>query len=350
MRSYSRLLVLFILPALLSCSQQSTAPEQDLSASGPNVPAEVQAKMNQYVIQDEDALSTFATDRFIPGDSLDDYDVYAVTYLWGSFNPMGGSALVWDGKTSVNADAAMRVVSGIDLEAGEEISHDPGLPGQIGWISSTNHDLDGVSFMLLVKRGVLYLVPPELSFETGPITFSIPVEALAHHQSFHPVDHTSGVAVFARQVKRPPCPHGNLGGTWVFEQNTRTEGQFRGEWHGRDGELVGNLVGRFWTDPDGSRHMAGQVSGVFTTQVIIELAGTWCLTPQLGSNLCPECSRVGYFVGRWKYADDSGGGKFAGHFGEPDMTTPTPDLPFRGLWMLHCDEVAGDNSWSGMGQ
>lgn len=350
MHIHSRLLLLLTIPALLTCGQPSTGPEENTSASNGDIPVEVQAKLDQYIIQDEDALATLAPEQFNPTDHLDDYDVYAVTYLWGSFHHVGGSSLVWDGKTSTNAEAAMRLVSAIDFETGEEIRFDPSMPWQMGWISSTLDDLDGVSFLLYVKRGVLYLAPPVLSFETGPITFSIPVEDLAHHQSFHPVDNASGVAVFARQVKRPPCPHGHLGGTWVFEQNTRTEGQFRGVWQARDGQIEGHLVGRFWTENDGSRHLTGQVSGVTTDQVILELAGTWALTPHLNSSACPDCSRVGYFVGRWKYPDGSGFGKFAGHFGEPDLTTPLPDLPFRGVWLQHCDHYAGDNSWSDKGE
>jgi len=350
MPTFHRLLTAAFLLALVSCGRQSTAPEQSASFPAGEIPGEVQARLDQYVIQDEDALASLAPGNFDPNDHLNDYDVYAVTYLWGAFMPVGSTPLVWDGKTWSNAVGAIRVVSDIDFEEGEEILFDSTLPGQFGWISSTARDLDGVSFLLFVKRGVVYIAPPMLTFETQPITFSIPVEELANHTSYHPVDQASGVAVFSRQIRNSPCPGGHLGGTWVFDLNTRAQGHFSGVWLSSNHEVAGVLSGRFWTDEQGHRLLSGQVSGTVTDQVIMELEGIWCLTPHLGISACPTCAGIGYFVGRWKYTDGSGVGKFAGHFGEPDLTAPTPELPFRGMWVQHCDEYAGDHTWSGVGK
>lgn len=346
MRKWFPLLVVLLVSVLFACSKQSTSPQEQAALSTGEIPSEVQARLDQYAILDEDALASLAPGHSDLTNNFDDFDVYAVTYLWGAFFPHGGSPLVWDGRTGTNAEAAMRVVTDIDFEDGEEILADSTRPFTFGWISSTLNDLDGVSFLLFVKRGVEYIVPPELAFETPPISFAIPIDDLGHHVSFHPVDHASGVAVFSRQIRNTPCPHGFLGGKWVFEGNSRTEGMFGGDWLSADHQLEGRLSGRFFTDPDGHRLLRGQVSGVVTDEVIIELEGIWCLTPHLSNVLCPTCDRIGYFVGRWKYADGSGGGKFAGHFGEPDMTTDLPDLPFRGVWMQHCDDHAGDQSWS----
>ncbi len=349
MHNYSRFLFLLVF-ALFACSQPSTGPEQNAAVSTGDIPAEVQAKLDTYIVQDEDALASLASTAFDESNSWSEYDVYAVTYLWGSFFPLGGGSLVWDGGTSVNAEAVMRVAAAIDFEAGEEILRDSTQPDQIQWISSTSHDLDGVSFLLLVKRGVLYFAPPELTFRTPPITFSILVDDLAHHASFHPVDHASGVAVFARQIKNAPCPHGYLAGHWTFEENTRTQGHFMGRWLARDHNAEGLLSGRFWTEPDGLRLFKGQVSGVVTDQVILEMEGTWQLTPHLTPVNCLSCRDVGYFVGRWKYLDGSGGGKLSGQFGYPDPTAATPELPFRGVWVERCDHYAGDNSWNDTSQ
>lgn len=349
MRKLLILLVTLGIPALFACSKPSTAPEQQSAVTPGEIPAEVQARLDQYVVQDEDALASLAPGQPDLSSSSGDYDVYAVTYLWGSFFPHTATPLVWDGHTSVNADAAMRVVATIDFEAGEEVAFDSTQPNMFSWVSSTGHDLDGVSFLMFVKRGVVYIVPPSLAFRSAPISFEILVDDLAHHTSYHPVDHTSGVAVFARQIKRTPCPHGYLGGKWVFDENTRTQGHFGGSWLSVDHQVEGILSGRFWTDPDGHRLFQGQVSGVVTDQVILELEGVWCLTPHLSNVLCATCGNVGYFVGRWKYLDGSGGGKLAGHFGEPNLTADTPELPFRGVWVEHCDHVAGDNNWRPVG-
>lgn len=349
MRKWYSLSVVFLVIALFACSRQSTAPEPQATLPTGEVPAQVQARLDQYVVQDEDALATFAPGHPDLSDQFNEYDVYAVTYLWGSFFPHGGGPTVWNGRASANAEAAIRVVANIDFEEGEEILFDSTSPSTFGWTSSTQDDLDGVSFLLFVKRGVVYVVAPVLAFETQPISFGIPIEQLAHHVSYHPVDHTSGVAVFARQIKNAPCPHGYLGGSWIFDEGTRTEGHFDGSWLSRDHQVEGVLAGRFWTDADGHRHFQGQVSGVVTDQVILELEGIWCLTPHLGNALCPTCNRIGYFVGRWKYLDGSGGGKLAGNFGEPNLTSDTPEVPFRGMWSQRCDQHAGEESWSPKG-
>jgi hypothetical protein len=253
--------------------------------------------------------------------------------------------MTWDGHAAANAEAAIRVATTIDFEDGDEVVTDTTQPAIIGWRSSTQDDLDGVSFLLFVKRGVVYVVPPVLSFVTPPISFDIPIESLAHHVSYHPVDHTSGVVVLARQIENVPCPHGHLAGKWIFDANDRTKGEFHGEWLSADHNVEGLLSGTFWTEADGRRLMHGQVSGVLTDQVILELDGVWCLTPHLGNVACVACADVGYFVGRWKYTNGSGGGKWAGTFGEPDLTNASPELPFRGVWIQHCDRVTGDADW-----
>jgi hypothetical protein len=349
MRKIYVVLVAFAALVLFACSKQSTQPAEQASLSPGDIPAEVQAKLDSYIVQDEDALASLAPGHPDLSDHFNDYDVYAVTYLWGSFFPMGGSPIVWDGRSSANAEAAIRVVTNIDFEEGEAIHFDSTQPSVFGWTSSTLNDLDGVSFLLFVKRGVVYVVPPVLAFETHPISFTIPIEALAHHASYHPVDHSSGVAVFARQIRNAPCPHGYLAGRWVFDENTRASGHFRGDWLSRDHQVAGALSGVFSTDTEGHHLFRGQVSDP-AMEVFIELEGVWNLTPHLGNALCATCNNMGYFVGRWKRTDGSGGGKLAGNFGDPNLTSDTPELPFRGMWVEHCDFHAGDNSWSFSGQ
>lgn len=351
MRKWYPIFALLLVAALFACSQQTTAPEpvtQSTLEPG-EIPAEVQAKLDEYIIADEDALITLSSTDPRLSDHNSDYDVYAVTYLWGSFFPGGTSAINWNGRTVSNAESAMRVLSTIDFEDDEDVIIDENLPAVIGWRSSTLHDLDGISFLLFVKRGVVYVAAPTLAFETTPVSFAIPIEALAHHVSFHPAGQSAGVAVFAKKIRNAPCPHGHLGGKWVFDVNDRTQGSFEGRWLSRDHNTVGLLSGRFWTTADGHRHMSGSVSGVETDEVILELEGIWKLTPHLSTAVCLSCDNIGYFVGRWKYVDGSGGGKYAGHFGEPNLSSDTPELPFRGMWKQHCDHHAGDTDWNSDG-
>jgi len=343
------IIALLLVAALFGCSQQTTAPEPvaQITLEPGEIPAEVQAKLDQYIIADEDALISLSSTDPSLSDPYSDFDVYAVTYLWGSFFPGSTSATDWNGRTISNAESAMRVLTTIDFEDGEDVIVDENMPAVIGWRSSTLHDLDGVSFLLFVKRGVVYIAPPTLAFETTPVSFAIPIEALAHHVSFHPAGNGTGVALFARKVRNAPCPHGHLGGSWVFDVNDRTQGTFDGKWFSPDHNAVGYLNGAFQTTPDGDRRFRGEVSGIETDEVFIHVEGIWNHAPHLSSVGCVSCADVGYFVGRWKYVDGTGGGKLAGHFGGPNLSSDTPELPFRGVWKQHCDRISGDSDWAG---
>jgi hypothetical protein len=326
MRKLFPIIALLLVAGILGCNQQTTAPEPvaGVSLEPGEIPAEVQAKLDEYIVADEDVLISLSSTDPTISDHYTDYDVYAVTYL-------------------------MRVLTTIDFEDDEDIIVDENLPAVIGWRSSTQHDLDGISFLLLVKRGVVYITPPMLAFETTPVSFAIPIEGLTRHISFHPARAGAGVAVFARKIRNTPCPHGYLGGSWIFDVDDRTDGTFEGRWFSRDHNAVGYLNGMFWTTPDGERRFSGDVSGIETDEVFMHMEGIWNLAPHLNDHDCALCAEVGYFVGRWAYVDGSGGGKVAGHFGEPNLSSDTPELPLRGIWRQHCDHLSGDTDWAGDG-
>ena len=348
MRKWFLLPTLLLVITMLACSQQSTAPDPvaDSPDASTQLPQAVQQKVDQYVILDEDILVSMNESTHPGSDLHHDYDVYAVTFLWGTFFPHGTvTGLSWNGHTGTNAEAHLRLVTAISFERGEDAILDDDLPGVIAWRSFAHNDLDGISFLLYVKRGVDYFVAPHLLFDAEPISFRIPILNLAHHQSFHPVDASNGVAVYARKVRHLPCSHGHVGGEWVFDTADRSQGSFKGRWFDLHGNTRGLLTGLFWTTDDGHMLLSGEVSGVDTDEVIIQLEGFWRFRPHLMNAHCLACPTGGEFIARWKFVNGSGGGKVAALFGDPSITNDMVQLPFRGAWKQNCDHVVTDSDW-----
>lgn len=341
---------LLLVITMLACSQQSTAPDPvtDTSGSSTEIPRAVQEQIDRYVVQDEDLLASMDS-HTDPNSNLNghDYDVYAVTFLWGTFFPNGSSTgLSWDGRTGTNAEAHMRLVTAISFEDGEDHIVEVDNPGIIAWRSFAHDDIDGISFLLYVKRGIDYFVAPHLVFESEQIDFRIPVHNLARHRSFHPVDHNNGVAVFARKIRHLPCSHGHVVGQWTFDSNDRSHGRLEGRWLDVNGNTRGHLTGSFGTTDDGQMLMRGEVSGVNTDEVILHLEGRWHFLPHLTTSTCLSCPHGGEFIARWRFSNGSGGGKVAARFGENTMTSDAASVPFRGIWKQHCDHVVTDSDWS----
>ena len=345
MTRFRVLLAILLIGSFAACSQQSTAPDPvtDTSGATTELPAEVSRAVDEYVVQNEDVLLSLNTwtDPNLTDTLWDGYDVYAVTFLWGSFFPLGPNTnpIDWTGQTSINANAFMRLITAISFESGEDEILPSTTPASIAWASFTRNDLDGVTFFLFHDRNTVYVTPPVLTFDTDPITFDVPLADLDHYAAFYPVDGHSGVVAIAKRIRRYSCPHGYLGGEWEFDANDHTRGTFAGRWFARSHQAVGLIAGRFWTDGNGARMMAGEVSGIDTDEVILELEGRWYLSPHLSNAVCLACPDIGHFQGRWRYVDGSGEGRYAGVFGDPTLATDMAQLPFRGVWRQHCDNV-----------
>lgn len=349
MRKWLPGLTLLLVMTMLACSQQPTAPDPVADSSDPSIqlPEAVLQKLDQYVVQDEDLLASMDSHADPNSDLLThDYDVYAVTFLWGTFFPTGSSAgLSWDGRTGTNAEARMRLVTAIAFEDDEDAIIDEDRPGVIAWRSFAHNDIDGISFLLYMKRGIDYFAAPHLVFESEQIRFRIPVADLARHHSYHPVDAGNGVAVFARKIRHLPCSHGHVSGIWSFDTNDRSQGRFEGRWLDLNGNTRGHLTGSFWTTDDGQMRMRGEVSGVFTDEVIIHLEGKWHFLPHLSTALCLTCPSGGEFIARWRFSNGSGGGKVAALFGDHTITSDMASVPFKGVWKQACDNVVTDSDW-----
>jgi hypothetical protein len=331
----------------VGCSRQPTAPAPSGSfgPDTPPVPAEVQRLLDLHAV-DPDLLlpDVESPGSHVPTLTDTSYDVYAVTFLWGTFFPPTATVAPppsdWSGKLSINAEAFIRLHTVIDFEPGQDSVFEEDHPTVAVWRSITENDFDGLSFLIFVKRGIEYFAAPTLLYETAPIRLEFLLERLTQLDLFFPVGPWSGVAVHARELRPNHCPHGLLGGRWIKENNTGSEGHFEGIWADALGRPIGPVAGRFWTTEDGERLLEGVVSGGTTTQVIIYLEGIWAYDDY---RMCPLCGGGhGKFIGRFKMADGDGGGKFGGEFG--DWSLPPDDLimPFAGRWRFDCPNDATD--------
>jgi len=343
--------VLFVLACLAligaGCSRQPTRPEP-LATVNPDsqpVPDEVQKLLDLEAIDpDLGVLDAQSPTGDWPTLSDTSYDVYAVTFLWGTFFPPTTETppppTDWSGKLAINAEGFIGVHDKIDFEPDEDAVIDEDIPNMAAWRSMTSNDFDGLSFLIFVKRGNLYFAAPMLMFETAPINLNFTLDRLEKLDAFFQVAPWSGVAVHARKLRPHHCPHGVLGGRWIKENDTGSEGHFEGMWIGADGRPIGPLAGRFWTTEDGKHLLEGVVSEGMTAHVIIYLEGTWEYDDH---RMCMVCGAGhGKFIGRFKLADGDGGGKFGGEFGDWSLWPDDANMPFAGRWRADCPDDATD--------
>ena len=345
-----KLLLSMVIPLALvafSCQNQPTTPDSpDTGDTSTEIPVTVRALLEFHAPDDDLLITLDRSDSATPNPSDTGYDVYAVTLIWGTFLAPGSTtdSIDWSGVAYVNGEFHIRPIVTIDFEEGQD-----GLlpdPPALGWHSVTNGDFDGVSFLLFMRRGIDYFVAPWLTIDTGPVTLEIPVYELDRYFAFHPVDMQSGMAVAARRIRYPPCDYGLIAGEWIKADSSESEGQFEGLWLDKYDEPVGVVAGTFWTDVNGRGHLEGVVSGGLTTQVIIELLGTWLYDDD---RICPSpwCGTShGQFHGRWRSIVDDSHGRFVGEFGDLTIVFDTRQLPMSGVWTQNCDHLAGDYVWA----
>ena len=340
-----RLFLAVALVALVAsdCGQKSTEPALSDPASGVGeLPAAVQKAVAPHLFGDDDLivpLDLANPGLATPGDS--GYDIYAVTMLWGDFFPSGMvEPWDWSGMASVNGEAVLRPVALIDFERGQDSLLPVDCRCALAWQSIVQQDFDGISFLLLMKRGVVYITPPVLTIDTEPLHVQIIVESLARFAAFYPIGDRGGLAVVSKRLKYPPCPHGLIGGKWIKSDSTDRRGRFEGLWMDGHSQPLGVMTGEFWTEASGERVLKGTVSGVAATVVLFELEGRWFYDDP---RMCMMCgSGHGQFFGRFHDLRDGSHGKFGGEFGDLGLPPGERAMPMRGIWRQFCDHVAGD--------
>ena len=325
------------------CSDQPTTPQSSHDTTPPaqSVPADLQGRLNGYTITEDGTVpdpsleavnSSFAQTVADTG-----YDVYAVTFLWGSLlNASQPPSITtdWSGKLWANAVAVVDVRYTIDFEPGEDSLVPVNTPSAAAWVSFTSGDADGISALVFLKRGIEYFARPMLTFETTPFTISFPFERLENLTAYFPVDNMNGVAVMARKIYYHPCPAGLIKGEWIKEDISGRRGTFSGVWVDRCGNPVGVMAGLFWTNENGGGEFSGTLSGVQLDVVIAELKGIWRYDD---SRLCPICGAGhGIFRGSFRYLMENVSGEMMGEFGDLSLPADQLRMPLIGVWRHHC--------------
>lgn len=281
--------------------------------------------------------STLLSPQFDPPDLADtSYDVYSVTLIWG--NPSHDNSSVippmdWTGTLSVNGEAWVVPVKAIMFEHEDQILENPS-PTEAAWESTTHGGYDGINFLVFLKRGVIYITAPMLSFNTEPLAQTWDFGHLRKLNAYYKTDAGAGLGIQAHLITRFHCPKGLLGGHWIKDGDQPHSGHFEGLWLSANSQPAGYYSGRFWMDEDGVGRYAGWVSGYITDQVIAEFEGHWMYDDP---SLCPTCGENrGLFKGRIKWLDRKATGEMWGAFGGPDTQADHLRLPMAGFWRENC--------------
>lgn len=330
------------------CSEKSTDPVQRVQAPVGNgkMPLEVQRLMDSYTVPDSVLLTELGLGKSPtnpPEWSSLDYDVYAVTLLWGHLQnhvtpPPANLTTDWSGNLGVNGVAIVSAGSTIDFEPHEDYLVPDSLPSIEEWVSFTHGDLDGLSALVLLKRGIVYIVAPMLTFDTRPIRIAWPFEALEDLSAFYLVDSINALAICAHRVWPHECPKGLIKGEWIRDDLNGRTGHWWSLWMAENGDPMGWLTATFWTESNGERLFSGWISGYLTDQIIAGVKGTWFYDDP---RLCPMCgSSYGHFRGRFAYHGNDSGGAFEGTFGDFSLPPLQDTLPLVGRWHEDCPNTA----------
>jgi hypothetical protein len=123
-----------------------------------------------------------------------------------------------------------------------------------------------------------------------------------------------------------------MAGRWIKDKDSHEQGLLEGLWFGHNGDTIGYLSGRFWTDDQGRGLLEGSVSGYITDQVIVSLHGTWFYDDY---RLCPICGMGhGQFKGKFFELNRNVSGYFIGEFGNYALPPNDQIMPFRGKWHI----------------
>ena len=345
MRYLLSISVAALLLLIMGCGEQTTSPSPtDTKSPGTgDTPSEIVGLLESNTPESFEMTSTGEPNwvAWPPYDLIKNSDVYAVTFVWGQLSPSmlpGMPVTDWSGRLWVNGVAVVQPRRTIHFDPGQDSILTEDDPAMAAWVSQTSVDFDGISFLVFVRRDIVYIMAPTLHFETPPIKLEFGFGQVAKLDSFYVLPQGNALAVHARQIWPARCPGGFMEGKWIKADNTGSSGRIEGLWLNHCGEPQGYIVGTFWTNSDGTREYSGAVSGYYLTYMIAEFKGRWVYDDP---RLCPLpwCGTShGWFSGRFIYSNGTGlGGVMAGEFG--DLLSPAVDplaLQFTGVWQSAC--------------
>jgi hypothetical protein len=325
----------------ISCSDNDLAMNNEpLKIEQQEMPVDLSTVLEVYSLPEDGAHNGFLLDpEDAPPDIADtSYDVYSVILVWGNPDPTTvdatAPAVNWSGTLAVNGVAWVVPVKTILFEPSEDSVLANSGPSQSAWASTTHGHFDGISFLVYLKRGIIYIAEPRLSFITAPITQSWDFEQLKRLSVCYRTNAGNILGVRSRLIKRVYCPQGLLAGHWAKNPENHMTGRFEGVWLERNSDPVGHYSGHFWQGDDGIGRFEGSVSGYITDQVIAEFKGEWYYDDP---SMCPTCGEnKGVFKGRVKWLTREAEGELWGEIGPPLTNANFMDLPMAGFWRVNC--------------
>lgn len=325
---------------IINCSDKSTTPDRPDTRQSPSEP--VPDNVAQYITTnspDELQLAEELIEELSSNNTtnISDYDIYAVTFVWGAlFDPSGTSpATDWSGELTSNAVGNVDIAYPIDFEANQDQILPTDIVTKAAWVSSTEHgDIDGIICMVAVDRSVDYFAAPALTFSTGPFTHTFYFDELDEFAALYPVDQKHAVAVVSKLLWHPMCEGGVISGSWTKDDIAGATGSISGVWYDYTGTPVGIMNGMFETANDSQRTFSGWVSGYITTEVILEFEGKWMYDDYRECVLCG--AGHGLFWGRYAYVSEDKSGYIQGTFGDYSLPVEELALPINGVWQDKC--------------
>ncbi len=338
MKKFLVFLSMVILVTLNGCSRDTTVnlPDNDTAP----MPAETQRLLIKYAVPVEIPTgdNELVQQRIVPqSPPYQNYDVYAVTFLWGSLvntTPATDVPIDWSGTLSINGVATIDITHSIHFEPNQDSLIATNNPAVAVWVSQTSGDFDGFNCLIYVDKSITYITAPLLTFATAPITKTFYFEQLVELDAFYPVSNTAALGIHARKIYSTTCATGAITGQWVRDDISGQSGSFQAAWIGSDGEPFGILGGTFWTETNSLRLMEGWVSLGATAMVVYHVYGTWYYDDP---RMCPTCgSGHGVFTGFYLDSNNQLLGFVKGEFGNFALDPANNNLPLTGFWREFC--------------
>ena len=181
--------VLLLTVALLGCSEKATTPAPtDTAPTVTDPPDEIGILLEANTVPDleDDPADGWPWDNPPPYDLSNSCDVYAVTFIWGSFfSPSEVNVTDWSGMATLHAEGAVHVHTTIDFEYPEDSLVATDAPIHAAWVSKTSMDIDGLALLLFVRNDIAYFAAPTFTFDTEPISLGWTIDELGYFAAFY---------------------------------------------------------------------------------------------------------------------------------------------------------------------
>jgi len=252
--------------------------------------------------------------------------MYSLTILWGNLAspedeviplPPDGEIL-WNGSLSIR-EGAIRLLSVIDFERGEDLILERTGRDSLAWVSITRDFMDGLRVLVIVPPDSTGTVPPrELTLALNDFRRVLSTDEMSDFGEVIPIDETTRISLRSFLVDPRGRVHGSCHGLWGWAEGDSL-GHFEGAWVRYDGIGVGFMRGHYGINEDGEQVFFGKFispQGRFGGFV----RGGWAVvepgdpTGGPGPHEDSVPVEIGRFSGEWVDAHGAAIGEVKGHW------------------------------------